>query len=337
MKNLRKCRYCESVINKVDTTALKVFQSICKSDECQKKAKKACTKIHDCGHPCCGVLKEVNCLPCLEDSCAEQRGPELLDQKGSDYCNICFVEGLNNSPSIRVDCGHIFHYDCLAKRLELRWTRPRVTFNFCLCPLCKRWMDFPIENALHIQMQTNQGKYEDIKKKSLDRLKHEEKDKDERLKRPGDPYFEKPTEYAMAIYSYYECFKCKMPYFGGLKKCEDLLEEEKQNHEFKPSELVCANCCDIPIENCQKHGADFIEFKCKFCCTMAVWFCWGNTHFCEKCHQKATEMARMPKKSLPKCPGVNGCPLKVAHKENGDECALGCSLCRNIKENYQKF
>lgn len=29
----------------------------------------------------------------------------------------------------------------------------------------------------------------------------------------------------MAIYSYYMCFKCKEPYYGGLKDCERAIEE----------------------------------------------------------------------------------------------------------------
>ena len=32
----------------------------------------------------------------------------------------------------------------------------------------------------------------------------------------------------MAIYSYYMCFKCKTPYFGGLKDCERAIEEINQ-------------------------------------------------------------------------------------------------------------
>ena len=77
----------------------------------------------------------------------------------------------------------------------------------------------------------------------------------------------------MAIYCYYLCFKCKQPYFGGAKDCNRAMENEKM--EFKPEELVCANCCDVEkVENCNKHGKDYIEFKCKFCCSLAVWFCW---------------------------------------------------------------
>lgn len=37
---------------------------------------------------------------------------------------------------------------------------------------------------------------------------------------------------------------------------------------------MCSNCCEIPVENCPKHGKEYIEFKCKFCCSVAQWFCW---------------------------------------------------------------
>ena len=64
-------------------------------------------------------------------------------------------------------------------------------------------------------MEENIKIYEDVKTKSLARLKHEDRDKDPRLSNPSDAYYNKPTEYAIAIYSYYMCFKCKDPYFGG--------------------------------------------------------------------------------------------------------------------------
>lgn len=38
---------------------------------------------------------------------------------------------------------------------------------------------------------------------SLDRLKFEELEKDERLTNPQSAYYKKPTEYAMAIYAYF--------------------------------------------------------------------------------------------------------------------------------------
>ena len=59
-----------------------------------------------------------------------------------------------------------------------------------------------------------------IEKLSMIRLQNEGRLKDERLSDPSDPFFEKPLEYALAIYSYYQCFSCKKPYFGGLRSCE---------------------------------------------------------------------------------------------------------------------
>jgi E3 ubiquitin-protein ligase MYCBP2 len=75
----------------------------------------------------------------------------------------------------------------------------------------------------------------------------------------------------MGTFSYYLCFKCKKPYFGGRKDCERLREEASNNEAFKPEELVCAQCSSIGIalRICPKHGKDFIEFKCRFCCAVS--------------------------------------------------------------------
>lgn len=82
---------------------------------------------------------------------------------------------------------------------------------------------------------------------SLERLKFEECEKDEKLIDPKSPYFKKPNEYAMAIYAYFECFKCKNPYFGGRKNCAEAMNDARDQGSFKAEELVCPNCCEIPI------------------------------------------------------------------------------------------
>ena len=58
---------------------------------------------------------------------------------------------------------------------------------------------------------------EEIKGKALERAKHEGLDKDVRLKKVGDPYYNDFEKYAMARLSFYTCYECKKPYFGGLK------------------------------------------------------------------------------------------------------------------------
>lgn len=126
-----------------------------------------------------------------------------------------------------------------------------------------------------------------VVKKAMERAKFEDLHKDPRLKKPGDPFYNDLLGYALKRLSYYQCFKCNEPYFGGMKDCE-AAQNDYQN--FKKEDLVCGKCAAVSVgggvKNCKTHGMDFIEYKCKFCCSIAQWFCWGNTHFCEPCHKK---------------------------------------------------
>ena len=179
--------------------------------------------------------------------------------------------------------------------------------------------------------------YQEIKEKALKRLKFEGMEGEERLKNPKDPYFNNPERYSLDRFSYYECFRCKESYFGGKKDCEQNNDQAKYNAE----ELVCPSCAAIGMEgaDCKTHGKDYIEFKCKFCCSVAAWFCWGNTHFCDPCHTKQNNgdyLSKKTKAELPVCLGKD-CPLKVPHPPNGEEFALGCTLCRNLIANRKDF
>jgi hypothetical protein len=62
--------------------------------------------------------------------------------------------------------------------------------------------------------------------------------------------------YALAIYAYFECYKCKKPYFGGRKNCAEVMnvEDSRENQEYDPKKLICPECCPIPVKNCEKHG-----------------------------------------------------------------------------------
>jgi hypothetical protein len=111
---------------------------VCNNKECSDKAEIACTNRHiRCGHFCGGILDEHPCLPCLNQSCIEQTRSECkITQVGSDYCNICWIEDLHSAPSIMLKCCHIFHFQCIQKRLHQKWPGPSVTFTFMDCPLC---------------------------------------------------------------------------------------------------------------------------------------------------------------------------------------------------------
>ena len=116
-------------------------------------------------------------------------------------------------------------------------------------------------------------------------------DKHERLNDPTDHYYNNLAEYAVFKCNYYMCFTCKSPYFGGLNDCGD---EMGGAGEFRREDLVCPKCAaelvGAGVANCDKHGAEYIDFKCRYCCSLSLWFCGGNTHYCDPCHEDA--MAR---------------------------------------------
>lgn len=134
--DLSRCRFCgESITseNRVISPSSDAFLSVCSSEECLAKLEISCDKILECGHACCGIRNEAECLPCLR--CVSDSSN--LTQDADDFCMICWSESLGNAPSIKIDCGHVFHYTCIRRVLEMRWNGPRISFGFMGCPLCK--------------------------------------------------------------------------------------------------------------------------------------------------------------------------------------------------------
>jgi hypothetical protein len=129
------------------------------------------------------------------------------------------------------------------------------------------------------------GLQADMETKAVAKARVEGLDKDPRLMEA--PYFGDLKKFAVFKCAYYLCFTCAKPYFGGMKDC---IRAQQEQQEFKPEDLVCGTCAaeklGVGQNKCKTHGTDFIEFKCKFCCSIAQWFCWGNTHFCEECHKR---------------------------------------------------
>ena len=67
--------------------------------------------------------------------------------------------------------------------------------------------------------------------------------------------------------------------------------------------MICLLICIYPlVQMCPKHGSDFLEYKCRYCCSVAVFFCFGTTHFCNQCHDDFQRVTNIPKTSLPHCP-----------------------------------
>ncbi|XP_053668136.1 E3 ubiquitin-protein ligase highwire [Anopheles marshallii] len=325
------CRFCGAT----GSSGLLALGNICPDAQCQEYGAVSCTKVHPrCGHACGGIINEGQCLPCLVPNCQSegdsgQYGASMqprLTQDGEDMCMICFTETLGTAPSIQLRCGHVFHYHCCKTVLMRRWNGPRISFGFAQCPICKVDIEHP---SLEPFLAPIVALRQDVKRKALMRLEYEG------LAKAVTADGTDPTRYAMERYAYYVCSQCGKAYYGGEARCDAELGEN-----FNPQELVCGGCSDVSkAKMCPKHGMDFLEYKCRYCCSVAVFFCFGTTHFCDTCHDDFQRLTNLPKGKLPRCPAgpkatqLTGeeCPLHVVHPPTGEEFALGCGICRNAQ------
>jgi len=140
------------------------------------------------------------------------------------------------------------------------------------------------------------------------------------IKEGSSKYYKKPELYALDRFCYYPCVKCGKPYFGGEKACDVV-------RDFNPNELICTACTPGARDECKTHGKEYIQYKCKFCCKTACWYCWGTTHFCDDCHKQASVIAAKKKEELPKCTCQN-----PNHPQPGVEHCFGCSICVTQQE-----
>lgn len=322
-----RCRFC----GVTGTTGLLAVGNVCADFQCQEYAANACPKIRPCGHWCGGVAGEQKCLPCLQHTCnlkenelSETAKEPKLTQDADDMCMVCFTEALSCAPSVQLMCGHVFHFHCCKAVLTKRWTGPRISFGFSQCPICKADI---LHTALVDILEPITTLKNDVKRKALMRLEYEG------LVKTTD--YKDLASYAMDRYAYYVCFKCNKAYYGGEARCD-----AEMGDNYNPQELVCGGCSDVArAQMCPKHGTDFLEYKCRYCCSVAVFFCFGTTHFCDTCHDDFQRLTNIPKNKLPRCPAGakakqllgDDCPLHIVHPATGEEFALGCGICRNAQ------
>ncbi|CAH2036091.1 unnamed protein product, partial [Iphiclides podalirius] len=315
------CRFCGTR----STSGLLAIGNVCAEEQCQEFGRDACTRVLVCGHVCGGVRGESRCLPCLV-GCPGPDDAIPLRQDADDMCMICFTDPLQAAPAIQLTCGHVFHLHCCKKVLACKWIGPRITFSFSQCPICKEDMShWSLEELLAPIRQL----CEEVRRKALMRLEYEGL-----AEAQGRATVDLATV-AMERYAYYVCHKCGKAYFGGLARCE-----AESSGRWEPAELVCGGCSDVAgARVCPKHGSDFLEYKCRYCCSVAVFFCFGSSHFCNACHDDFQRVTNIPRHLLPQCPAgpkceqlpgsSEQCPLHVQHPPTGEEFALGCGVCRH--------
>lgn len=322
-KKAKHCRFCNCSLKDNNRAPIPdnlknelAIADVCNQPDCVSRRDTTCLKTFPCGHFCSGIRDEATCLPCLNPKC---RSEADFSQNGDSFCNICWVEGLSCAPTVQLKCGHMFHFGCVKEQVEKKWSTSNITFGFSECSLCHQWID---HISLKPTLDPIRQLYDEVKSKAMQRLKFMNLEKAKEIVTEGSPFYNKPEAYALKSFCYYPCFKCKKPYFGGLRECNRV---ENPDEKFNPEELVCGACSGSVGSgqtNCAKHGTDYIEWKCRFCCATACWYCWGSTHFCDDCHKIASTIAKKDKSLLP------ACKCKVKHPPNGDEYCFGCSLCR---------
>ena len=95
---------------------------------------KKCNIKKNCGHRCTGAKGEKVCLPCLHSEC--HNGTIL--NNSSELCAICYTSELGEEACVRLECGHVFHANCVHELLGHRWNTLKVSFAFMSCPSCKQ-------------------------------------------------------------------------------------------------------------------------------------------------------------------------------------------------------
>jgi hypothetical protein len=186
-----RCRFCQTDLT-VETRsrvppASAALENVCNSADCEEKAKLSCTKVKDCGHFCGGVCSEDSCLPCFH-------GCDGITLEADTLCDACMTENIGEAPSIRLDCGHVFHHDCISRKLKLRWHGPRIEFGFMGCPLCRRRISHAsLANVLEPLLKLE----EIVKKKAMMRLSYENLDKAPEVSNPESQFYRDPMGYAM--------------------------------------------------------------------------------------------------------------------------------------------
>jgi len=125
----------------------------------------------------------------------------------------------------------------------------------------------------------------------------------------------------------YNCHECQKIYNGGKNDYDGALRENMEDKNF-----LCKLCSEKALgygqEFCSLHGNEFTDFKCQYCCSIALFTADGK-FWCQPCFND--HMAKTGKVKT-QCTGGKNCDLGItSHPAGPQKYALGCSLCRSEK------
>jgi len=153
-----------------------------------------------------------------------------------DQCLVCYTAITDVTPIQLECCGASLHYECLKEYIKSGFGNngDRITLQQLSCMLCRQ----PMKNKAASQLfKPTQRLYDKVKKVALQQLREEGKQNDAAVTNPNGEFYNKPEMYAMKLFAFFLCFKCKEPYFYGENQCGD----EAQQHTNAASRL-CPVC-----------------------------------------------------------------------------------------------
>ena len=114
----------------------------------------------------------------------------------------------------------------------------------------------------------------------------------------------------------------------------------QSENNLKKEDLFCRKCMTEELgfgqDMCEQHGNEFVDWKCMFCCSIALFYCGGGSlKFCTPCHNDAMDDGNHRVQT--DCTGGVGCALGIDRHPKADEDSkkssfpFGCSLCRSEK------
>ena len=193
---------------------------------------------------------ESDCLPCLKPECIQSAIDEydrfmaqpVLQRQGSnpprrsismkkgvkqpcvnmnaaenELGGICFTSELRDEPCVRFVCGHVFHAGCVLTLLKMKWSTLKISFGYLDCPSCKQeiMIDYRVPILTDVLIENLKLKME-VMTSAVRMAIEEGYDKEGRVVTEGDIYYGKLAEFALHNCTFYDCFMCHKPFFGGM-------------------------------------------------------------------------------------------------------------------------
>lgn len=268
-----------------------------------------CQKILQCGHQCCGGAAQTmvtqrkcagECFGCLVAGC-----PGNITNDDTT-CPICLEAISSEAPSLRLECSHVVHVECLQEMLcTVEWHGKMIQPAQIRCPAgCGAFIRHPVlSRGFDPLIKLAEGALKAATAQALE-----------------DELDGATPALVEAKYSVYQCATCSQPFCGGLKECnvEGGGAEEKS--------AVCQSCQVKGGVTCRIHGSEFMVGKCNYCCEPATFNCGGGKYlFCTPCHVEAavafhegwfSEWERSKIPNIPKCDPAT-CPFGGNHPGGG--------------------